>query len=172
MKGTKKLALSGLLIALVAVGTIVIKVPTVATNGYIHIGDSMIYLAALLFGPEFGLIAAGLGSALADLLAGYTHWILPTLIIKGIEGFIIGKIAFKKDREASLRIRDIIAVIIGGSWMIGGYFVAGAILKSSWIAALDSVMANIVQAVGGAIIAFPLIFAILRSNLLEAINGE
>jgi uncharacterized membrane protein len=44
------LTILGLLIALVAVSTMVIKIPTIATQGYIHLGDSMIFLAAIMFG--------------------------------------------------------------------------------------------------------------------------
>jgi uncharacterized membrane protein len=74
------LTILGLLIALVAVSTMVIKIPTIATQGYIHLGDSMIFLAAIMFGKRKGAIAGGLGSAMADLLLAYTHWVLPTLM--------------------------------------------------------------------------------------------
>ncbi|GAB6098322.1 hypothetical protein JCM16358_02010 [Halanaerocella petrolearia] len=168
-KQIRELAMTGLLIALVAVGTMVIKVPTPATNGYIHLGDSMIYLAAILFGPKVGFLAAGIGSALADLLSGYSHWAGPTFLIKGVEGLIIGYIAQRGYKEVSLRFRDLLAALVGGAWMIGGYFVAGAIMRGSWAAAISSIPGNITQAVGGAAIAFPVIFALLRANLSQVI---
>ena len=34
------------------------------------------------------MIAGGIGSALADILTGYSHWAIFTLIIKGLEGYI------------------------------------------------------------------------------------
>lgn len=173
MNKTKKLALGGLLIALVTVSTMAIKIPMVATSGYIHAGDSMIYLAGVLFGPQFGLLAAGLGSALADLLSGYSHWALPTLIIKGLEGYIIGKIAIGiGNRNSSLEIRDIIAVLVGGAWMVVGYLIAGAIITKSWTAALGSITGNIGQAIGGAVIALPLIYAILKTDLIHNIKDN
>jgi uncharacterized membrane protein len=172
---TRRLTLGGLLIALVAIGTMVIKVPTPATNGYIHIGDSMIYVVSILFGPQFGLIAAGFGSALADLLLGYSHWALPTLLIKGLEGVIIGSIAYKSYHKLELELTDFMrmlaGMLIGGLWMVGGYYVAGALLRGSWVVALDSVVGNITQAVGGMVIAIPIIIALLKTNLLERMNN-
>ncbi len=38
--------------------------------GYTHLGDSAIYFATYAFGPWVGMIAGGLGTALADLLTG------------------------------------------------------------------------------------------------------
>lgn len=44
----------------------VIKIPTIATQGYIHLGDSMIFLAAIMFGKRKGAIAEGVGSAMTE----------------------------------------------------------------------------------------------------------
>ncbi|AGB41233.1 putative membrane protein [Halobacteroides halobius DSM 5150] len=166
----RQIVLGGLLITLVTIGTMVIKVPMPATNGYIHIGDSMIYLVAILFGPKLGFIAAGVGSALADLFSGYTHWAIPTFVIKGIEGLIIGTIAMRNYTETSIRLRDIIATTIGGTWMVIGYFIAGTIMRGSWAAALGGIPGNLTQAIGGMVIAFPIIFALLRANVLEIVT--
>ena len=87
---TRKLALLALLTALVAAATRVIQIPTPATKGYVNLGDGMIFVAALLFGGSIGGIAGGIGSALADILGGYANWALPTLIIKGLEGLLVG----------------------------------------------------------------------------------
>ena len=67
---TKKLILSALMAALTCVGTMIIKVPT-PTMGYIHPGDGFVLLSGLLLGPLWGALAAGLGSALSDLIGGY-----------------------------------------------------------------------------------------------------
>lgn len=86
----KCLVYTALMTALVFVATFTIKVPVPFTNGYIHPGDSMVFLAGLLLGPFYGAFAAGIGSALADLIAGYTFWMIPTLLIKGLMGFVVG----------------------------------------------------------------------------------
>jgi uncharacterized membrane protein len=80
-------------IALVTASTLLIKIPVPVTQGYINLGDAAVIIAALLFGPRTGLIAGGIGLALADWLGGYAHWAPFTLIIKGLEGFLVGLIA-------------------------------------------------------------------------------
>lgn len=95
------------MVALIFVLTFAIKVPVPFTRGYIHLGDSMIFIAAILFGWRVGALAGGLGSALADVVGGYAFWAIPTFIIKGIMGgALVGlisdtyrkKIFFKKKR--------------------------------------------------------------------------
>ena len=160
------LTILGLLIALVAVSTMVIKIPTIATQGYIHLGDSMIFLAAIMFGKKRGAIAGGLGSAMADLLLGYTHWILPTLIIKTLMGYGVGVIA---DQESSnlINLRNSIALLFGASWMVLGYFIAGGIMKGSFLVAAASVPANLIQGFVGALLFIPIGAALKRTKYFE-----
>lgn len=97
---TLKIITTGLLIAIIAVSTMVIAIPIPFTNGYVHIGDSMIFLAVLILGWKYGAIAAATGSAMADAFLGYVHWVPWTFCIKGIMalfvGFIIEKCAKNK----------------------------------------------------------------------------
>ena len=79
---THRMVLTAIMTALVFIATFSIKIPVPLTQGYIHIGDSMIFIAVLVLGWRYGAFAAGIGSAMADLFGGYPHWILPTLIIK------------------------------------------------------------------------------------------
>jgi uncharacterized membrane protein len=171
MNKTKKLALNGLLIALVTVATYLIRIPVPTTSGYINAGDSMIFLASILFGPQVGLIAGGLGSALADLLAGYAQYAPITLIVKGLEGWIVGKIAIQAGKRTGLETKDILAVVIGGSVMIAGYYFGEAILLKSFIAPVAEIVPNIGQAVGSAVIALPLIYAVLKTDIVEIIDN-
>ena len=80
---TLTLALSGMMAALVFVATYFFKLPVSITQGYIHLGDGFILLGASLLGWA-SVPAAAIGSALADLLGGYTLYILPTFVIKGL----------------------------------------------------------------------------------------
>lgn len=163
---TKDLTIMGLLTALVTVSTMSITIPVPATSGYIHLGDSMIFLAAILFGWRYGLIAGGLGSALADMLAGYAHWALPTLIIKGLMGLIVGIIA-QQEKDNLFTIRNILALVIGAILMVTGYYFAGAFMKGSFLVALESVPFNLVQGFGGALIFIPLALALKKTKILK-----
>ena len=89
----KMIAVTAMFAALVTVTTAFIKIPT--PLGYSHAGDSMIYLGASVLPGPFGIIAASIGGALADLLSGYAQWALPTAIIKAFNALpfvICGKI--------------------------------------------------------------------------------
>ena len=67
---TQRIIFSSMLAALVCVATMVIKIPS-PLNGYINLGDCIVLLSGWLLSPVYGFMAAGLGSALADLFAGY-----------------------------------------------------------------------------------------------------
>ena len=120
---TKELCIHGLLIALVAVCTMVFQIPVSATQGYVHLGDSMILLVGVFFGARYGMVAGGIGSALADVLSGYSHWAPFTLIIKGLMGWLIGKIASGAGSRAKFYTgRNLLAAVVGVAWMVFGYF--------------------------------------------------
>ncbi len=87
----RQLTLTALLMAMVTVATMLIQVPVPATKGFINVGDTVIFVAALMFGPRTGVIAGGVGSALADLLSGYAHWAPWTLSSKVLRALSRGR---------------------------------------------------------------------------------
>ncbi len=156
------LTVSALCIALVTLATMAITVPVPATQGYVNVGDSVIFLVALLLGPRLALLAGGVGSALADILLGATMWAPWTLAIKGLEGLLVGVIGHRAFQQAGrLTPLTLLAILAGGVWMMFGYFVAGSVLWD-YRAALAEVPGSIVQAVGSAAIALPLAHALRR----------
>ena len=162
MKETLIFTLTGLFVALVAVSTMVIHVPVVATGGFVNVGDTMIFVAAILLGRRAGLLAGGIGSALADILLGYSHWAPWTLAVKGIEGWIVGRLGSASFHETKgLSPSVIIAQALGASWMVLGYYLAGGFMLGFQVA-LAEVPANLFQ--GGASILF-------ASILLYALRG-
>lgn len=114
---TRDLVIKGLLIALVVVATIIIPIPVPFTEGYIHAGDSIIFISGILFGWKFGLVAGGIGSGMADLILGYSHWILPTLIIKGIMGALIGFLTNDINKKEYSKYKNIIIVSMSIIWV-------------------------------------------------------
>ena len=88
MNRTMKLTLSGLSAALIFAGTWFIRIPTAL--GYINAGDGLIILAGAWLGGVPGLVAGAVGSALADLAAGYAVYVPATAVIKGAVGLIAG----------------------------------------------------------------------------------
>lgn len=117
-KSVNTIAIAGIAAALVAVATNVIKVPTPATGGYINLGDTMVMFTAMLFGPVIGAFAGGVGSALGDVMGGYPGWAPITLVVKGIEGLVVGYVAKRMQGNSGL----IVGGTIGGLLMVTGYF--------------------------------------------------
>lgn len=148
-------AFCGVMAALVFVTTMIIRIPIPATGGYINIGDLMIFVSALLFGPIIGGFAGGFGSALSDLI-GFPSFVLYTLVIKGVEGLVAGK--FGKSGKTWV---SILGVIIAGIAMVAGYFVVEFYLFGLG-AAVTELPGNIFQASFGAIVAVPLSLAIKK----------
>lgn len=158
---TIRLAIATMMATLVCVSTMLIRVPIPATEGYFNIGDAMIMVAALTFGPIVGAVAGGIGASLADLLGGWYVWVIPTLIIKGIEGFLVGWIISKSEGKNFKNV--ILAWIVGGSEMILGYFIAQVYMYGV-SAALVEVPFNFVQMAMGGVVGIP-IFQILRRRV-------
>lgn len=52
-----QIAIAAIFAALVAAATLTFVIPIPATSGYFNLGEALIYVAALLFGPVVGLIA-------------------------------------------------------------------------------------------------------------------
>ena len=154
-----RLVLTALFVALVTITTMVINIPMVATQGFINVGDTVIFLSALLMGPEVGLIAGGLGSALADLLLGYAHWAPWTLVIKAVEGLIAGVLGHSIYRqEGRVSGRVVASLAVSALWMVAGYYAAGGLMVGFDVA-LASVPGNLVQGLGSAALAWPLLQA-------------
>lgn len=143
---TRSIAVYAVLMALTMVATYAVKFPTPATNGYANLGDAFVLFSGVVFGPIVGFFVGGAGSALADLAGGYAHWILPTFIIKGVEGAMAGLLFLLLKRTKLNRfINAGIVSVVGAILMIAGYFVASTIMKGSAAVALTSLPANCVQ---------------------------
>lgn len=167
-KDTKKTVLKGLMIALVCIATMTIQIPIPGTDGYINIGDSVIFITSILFGPITGMIAGGIGSALADILSGYAHWAIFTLVIKGLEGYLVG-VLIKKHNSI---ITAILSTGAGTVAMVIGYFIAGIILKGSVVISAASIPANLIQGVVSIVIAVPLSCSLSKVKYIKMFKAH
>jgi uncharacterized membrane protein len=87
---SRTVASTAVFTAFVAAATSVFSVYIPATTGYFNVGEIMVYTSALLMGPYVGAFAGGVGSMISDLSLGYPYFAPGTLVIKGLEGFIVG----------------------------------------------------------------------------------
>ena len=162
------ISLIGIFTALNYVVTAFIQIPIPATGGYINVGDLMVMFTALLFGPIVGGISGGVGPMIADIFSPYSIYAPATLVIKGIEGFLIGLISNPKDKSSRISYRDIIAVLIGGLLIPFGYFIFEAyILNLGVSVALAEVPGNFFQ-FGFAAISSILLITASRKNIIKS----
>ena len=156
--------------ALIFVVTFWIQIPIPATGGYINIGDIAVMFTALLFGPIIGGISGGVGPMIADIFSGpYIIYAPATLIIKGIEGFLIGLISNPRNRFGRISYRDILAVIIGGILIPLGYFIYEAfILGLGVVVALVEMPGNFFQFITAAVFSI-LLIAASRKNIMDGL---
>lgn len=159
----KKTVMAALFAAFACVATMSIRIPTPGTGGYIHPGDAVVILAGVILGPVWGLLAAGIGSAMADLLGGYFLYVPITFAVKGLVAFAAGMIYRKIGRTPRSRGA---AVVLGGAADIllvaGGYFLCECPIYGA-AAAAASVPANLIQGVSGLVIGvllYPVLLAV------------
>lgn len=166
-KSAQTVALSAIMAGVVTVATIIIRVPIPASSGYLNFGDTMVMLTAILFGPLIGAFAGGVGSALADLI-GYPAWAPFTLIVKGLEGFIVGYIASKGDDYTT----TLMATIAGGIILVAGYVIV-AFVMGGYGAAIAELYNDTLQAVTGIVIGGGLGYTIKKRypDIVSLIQG-
>lgn len=153
---TFKIIITALFAALICVATMLVQIPIPATGGYANLGDGIILICAYMMNPLYAVIAAGLGSMLADLLAGYASFAPGTLIIKaGVA--LIATLIFNRMGRGQAAKRSFIVMVCAGIlaeiFMILGYFLYEAVFLGVGIGAAGGILGNVGQGVVGVIIA-------------------
>lgn len=121
----RAICFTAIMAALIFVFTYTFKITF--PSGYTHLGDCMIFLALVILGRKRAALAAGIGACLADLIGGYSQWIIPSFIIKYIMVLICGLFidyVFKKRKLIGL----ITGGILGGAFQIFAYTAIKVIL--------------------------------------------
>ena len=152
---TQRIVMAALLAALACVATMIIKIPS-PLKGYINLGDCIVLIAGWMLSPVYGFLAAGLGSALADLFSGYVVYAPATFIIKGVMALM----AFYGFKLLHKRLGDLPSRIISGTVaeiiMILGYFVFEGFMYGFGPSVVN-IPANGVQGIAGLVLGIVLI---------------
>ena len=166
---TFDLILTSMLIALVFVATLLlnIKLPIKANGGLVHLGTGMLFTVSILFGPKKGAIAGAAGMGFFDLFAGWTLWAPFTFLTRGLQGYIVGKIAWSRGHNGDSVGLKIFAMIISVPFMIAGYYICEAILFKSWLIPVASIPGDIVQNVIGMLVAIPVCIILKKIPLFK-----
>ena len=137
----RRIAITAVSIAIVTVLVASVPVPIAATGGFTHPGAVAEIFIAMAFGPIVGMIAAGVGAALADLILGYGSFAPLTLVAHGSLGFLAGWLGWKKGWPGM-----ILGWVVGGLALVAVYFAGEATIYGFGLAgAAAEVIPNLIQ---------------------------
>ena len=167
---TSKLVLTALMLCLVLLATFSIRIPAPFTQGYVHLGDTFIFVSVLLLGKKNGAVAAGFGSAMADVLGGFAMYAPWTLIIKFIMAYVMGifvEISTKRKKNlvkiAGVPIIQIIGMLIAGIIMVAGYAIVDGAFAGNMLAGMLGIPFNIIQFATGIVLALLIIATLYKT---------
>jgi uncharacterized membrane protein len=156
---TQSIVLASMLAALTCAATMVVKIPS-PLHGYIHLGDCLVLVCGWLLGPVYGFWAAGIGSALADLFAGYLVYAPATFVIKGLMALTACVLCRNKTNVSALVFGGVTAEVL----MVVGYLAFESLLYG-FVPSLANVPANGVQGIAGIIFGVVLMKALEKHNI-------
>lgn len=160
----KYLTVTGFMAALITIMTAYIcHIPVGMNGGYLHFGDSLIYLAAVLLPRPYALAAAAIGGGMADLLTA-PMWAPATIIIK-----MLIVLPFCNKTSKIVTPRNVCATIV--AYFISGisYFFADYILFGTWAVFWVSMSQSLIQSGGSAIFFVMLGYALDKAHIKKNI---
>lgn len=178
MKKTKfnayTLSLMGVMIAIIYVVTM-FRFPLLGSK--VHFANSMCLLSGLLFGPQLGALAAGLGSAIYDLFNGYTFIdALITFVCKGAMAYVCALIAQGGKQQGVQFVRVCVASVVGALTYVALYmlktfifqaFVYAFPMDAVWATMLSKFIPSIINA-GFAMVVTPVLLRAIYPMLKAA----
>ena len=138
----------------------------IPTGGYIHLGDTLIYLGACLLPVPWAAAAAAVGAGLADLLTA-PMWVLPTLVIKAA---IV--LFFTSRNERILCRRNVIAVFLAGLFSPAAYALAGCALTGTLASFVPQFLGTLIQGIGSGALFLVIVPALDSVKLKSHVSVE
>lgn len=143
----------------------------------VHFANAVCLLSGMLLGPWWGGLAAGLGSALYDALAGGYDFInvLITFVSKFAMAFVCGALMRRRDQEENL-VRVILASVCGALTYVALYmlktfiyqrFVYGYPMDAVGATMVAKLVPSLINA-AVAVVAAPVFYHALRPALRSA----
>ena len=147
-----KITTTAAMMALTCVLTLAVRIPS-PTKGYLNLGDCAVLFGGWLLGPVWGPVAGGVGSALADLFAGYPVYVPGTLVLKAAMAFTVSLVPcrFCGNERKHPGVGFIAASVLAETFMTAGYwFYEAAVIGEGFTVAFAGVSGNVVQGIAGA----------------------
>lgn len=164
----RRLIFTALLAALCYVATVMFRIPTL-TGGYVNLGDGFVLLAGFLLGPWFGALAGGIGSAIADLLAGYSMYAPGTFVAKAVTALVAGLLFLLLRRHTKLpcAASAVMAGVFGEVCMVFLYFCYEATVLGFGLGAAVEIPGNCMQGAAGVAVGALLATALLQIPYIQ-----
>lgn len=160
----KLLTTTGIMATLITIMTAYIcHIPVGVNGGYIHFGDALIYLAAVMLPTPYALAAAAIGGGMADLLTA-PIWTIATIFIK-----MLIVIPFSNKSSKIITPRNVIATVIAYLISGTGYFLAEYVLFGTWAVFFVSMSQSFIQSCGSAIVFIVLGLALDKAQIKNRI---
>jgi uncharacterized repeat protein (TIGR04002 family) len=144
MNHLRYLTTAGVFAAVIFVSTYLLHIP-IGSSGYIHPGDTFIYLSACILPTPYAAVAAAIGAAFSDGLAAPIY-IPATLVIKAVLTLF-----FTYKSEKIINKRSVIAIFLAGITGLLGYFLWEWICFGLYPAALNVPLGSL-QPIGSGIL--------------------
>ena len=173
------LAFIGVMAAIVYVVTM-FRFPLLGSK--VHFANAMCLLGGMLFGPLYGGLASGIGSALYDLPM-YNEGIvnlLITFVSKFAMAWVCGCIVWHRGERDENLFRSIIAAVAGALTYVALYmlktfifqkFVYAFPMETVWATMLSKFIPSIINA-AVAVVAAPILFKAVMPALRQLLNKE
>lgn len=163
--------------AIIFVATKLTGIPVgLGYKGVVHVGDSMVFIAAIILRRRNAVLASAIGMGLFDLLSTAPMWAPFTLIAKGGMAYIAARFAYRNGYKGENVINNIFGFIFAGIWMIAAYYFSGVLIdhylmnfpwRQCWIVQATHIAPDVAQVVVGMIIAVPVSKVIKKTNIIK-----
>lgn len=160
----KLMCISGIFAALVFVVTAYLHIPTY--NGYVHVGDGFIFLAACILPMPYAVAVGAIGALLADVLTGYAVWAPGSIIIKALTAML-----FSYKAKKIISARNTLMLIPATVICVGGYYLYEVIITGSFVGALAGIPGSLIQSVASSIVFIFAGFSMDKTNFRKKIFG-
>lgn len=166
--------LSALMAALTCLSTMIVLQYSPA-GGYVHLGDCLVLLCGFILGPLWGGLAAGVGSALTDMLLSSPQYIPATFVIKWGVAALAVTLSRGLHRAVHRARRTLplmtAAAVAGELLMVAGYFAYETVLYGVG-GALSGVIGNLIQGGFAVVLATVLLLPLARVRYFEVLMDE
>ncbi len=180
LKKINNLVMAALFSALICLATLLITVGSPIAGGYINLGDCFVFSTIIVLPMGYSMLAAGIGSALADLISGHAIYSPASFVIKALMALVAWliysdtkkKFALpeksysvsdkkKKANSRKMLLLKIISSFTAEIIMCAGYFAYEALILGYGMGAVTNIPMNAIQAIAG------MIFSVILSTAFE-----